>query len=83
MAINIFRQVGASIGSALLAVILVNSVSGPGPEAAADAFDTAFWWATAFIAVAFFFSFLLPRREAGVVAKRPARPVVQAVASRK
>jgi EmrB/QacA subfamily drug resistance transporter len=62
MAINIFRQVGASIGSALLAVILVNSVSGPGPDAAADAFGTAFWWATGFTAVAFLFAFLLPRR---------------------
>jgi len=77
MAINIFRQVGASIGSALLAVILVNSVSGPGIDAAADAFGTAFWWATAFIALAFAFAFLLPRREAAQ--KATPEPVEQPV----
>jgi EmrB/QacA subfamily drug resistance transporter len=63
MAINVFRQIGASIGSALLSVILVNSVSGPGREAAAAAFGTAFWWATAFTAATFFFALLLPRRQ--------------------
>jgi EmrB/QacA subfamily drug resistance transporter len=70
MAINVFRQVGASIGSALLAVILVNSVTGPGPEAAAEGFQTAFWWATGFIAICFAFAFMLPRREPAQEATR-------------
>ena len=70
-AINIFRQVGASFGSALFAVILVNSYGAsarPSASAAADAYGHTFWWATGITASAFLFAFVLPRREAAPAA---------------
>ena len=61
-ALNIFRQIGASIGTALMAVILTNHIEAPTPAALADAFDATFWWATVITATAFVFAFALPRK---------------------
>ena len=56
---RVSQQVGGSFGTAILAVILTNAAtSGPLP----DAFDRAFWWATAFTALAAVLCLLLPTR---------------------
>ena len=56
---RISQQVGGSFGTAVLAVILTNAATtGPLP----DAFDRAFWWATAFTALAALLCLLLPTK---------------------
>jgi EmrB/QacA subfamily drug resistance transporter len=58
------QQVGGSFGVAVLAVILASGTSAVASTGElADAFDTAFWWATGFTAVAAVLSLLLPRTE--------------------
>jgi hypothetical protein len=87
--LNIIQQVGASIGTAVLTVILTHNLasrlpgSGSGDSFGAapppgvreriaplmaDAFGATFWWALAFLAVAFLFAFLLPRHKPEPVA---------------
>jgi EmrB/QacA subfamily drug resistance transporter len=46
------QQLGGSFGTAVLAVILEQSVSGAGRDAAVSGFHVAFWWATGFSLVA-------------------------------
>ncbi|GIG22627.1 MFS transporter [Cellulomonas chitinilytica] len=58
---RVAQQVGGSFGTAVLAVVLVSSAAGATSQTAlAGAFDTAFWWATAFTAAAAALSLLLP-----------------------
>jgi Zn-dependent protease len=60
---RVAQQLGGSFGTAILAVILVSSVAGSASRhGLAGAFDVAFWWATAFTALAAALSFLLPGR---------------------
>jgi MFS family permease len=59
-AIRIFQQLGGSFGIAILAVVLQQQAAQH--VALADAFGHTFWWALAFIAVAFVPTLLLPRR---------------------
>jgi EmrB/QacA subfamily drug resistance transporter len=61
--LNIIQQVGASIGTAVMTVILTNALAerAPEPAAAAGAFGETFWWALALLVVAFAAAFLLPR----------------------
>jgi EmrB/QacA subfamily drug resistance transporter len=58
------QQVGGSFGVAVLAVILASGASAASTAGElADAFDTAFWWATGFTVLAAGLSLLLPRTE--------------------
>jgi EmrB/QacA subfamily drug resistance transporter len=62
-AVRIFQQVGASFGTAVLAVILQHQVSdhgAGGPAGLATAFGHTFWWALGFTALAFVPALLLP-----------------------
>jgi EmrB/QacA subfamily drug resistance transporter len=63
-AVRILQQVGGSLGTALLAVVLARSAAGhPGDlETLAHAFGTAFWWTLGFTVVAVGFAMLLPTR---------------------
>jgi EmrB/QacA subfamily drug resistance transporter len=74
-AVRILQQVGASLGTAVLAVILQHQAAAAG--GLADAFGNTFWWAVGFTAVAFIPALLLPgapaRREiAGTPQPEPA-----------
>jgi EmrB/QacA subfamily drug resistance transporter len=78
-AIRSFQQVGASFGTAALAVILQHQSRGAaGAAGLADAFAHTFWWAVGFTALAFIPALLLPsvRREPAIeseaAAERPA-----------
>jgi MFS family permease len=53
------QQIGGSFGTAVLAVILANSVASH-PHAPADGFHLAFWWSVGFSAVAVLLAFWLP-----------------------
>ncbi len=69
---RIIQQVGGSFGSAILALILANSLTSHHATAAATtalAFNTAFWWAIALTAIAFIPALLLP-----AVKRPPAQP---------
>lgn len=84
-AFNVFQRIGASLGTAVLAIVLQNQVSGrlpagtpnlgevaPGGDVAhsmATAFGAPFWWAIAFTVLALVLAFLLPGR------RPPARAV--------
>jgi MFS family permease len=61
--LNIIQQVGASIGTAVMTVLLTNALAerAPTPQAAAGAFGETFWWALGLLLVAFAAAFLLPR----------------------
>ncbi len=59
-AIRIFQQLGGSFGIAILAVVLQQQSAQHAPELA-QAFGDTFWWALAFIAIAFVPTVLLPR----------------------
>ena len=61
--LNILQQVGASIGTAVMTVVLTNALAArpPTPAGMADAFGHTFWWALALLGVAFIAAFLLPR----------------------
>jgi EmrB/QacA subfamily drug resistance transporter len=70
-AVRIFQQVGGSVGTAVLAVVLSHQISAhaggrgrPDPGALANAFGTTFWWTLAFTLVALPFAILLPGRPA-------------------
>jgi EmrB/QacA subfamily drug resistance transporter len=63
-AVRIFQQVGASFGTAVLAVILQQQVArhaAGGPAGLATAFGHTFWWAVGFTALACVPALLLPR----------------------
>ena len=60
---RVTQQVGGSMGTAVLAVILQHSAAGAhAPAALASAFGDAFWWAVAFTAAAVPVCLLLPGR---------------------
>ena len=63
---RIAQQLGGSFGTAVLAVIVTNAAVGAADRGQlAQAFGTAFWWATAFTVLAAMVSLLLPQRPAG------------------
>lgn len=57
------QQIGGSFGTAVLAVILVQSTSGTSTAAVVSGFHVAFWWATGFSLVATALCAWLPGRE--------------------
>jgi EmrB/QacA subfamily drug resistance transporter len=62
--LNVLQRVGGSIGIAVLAVVLQRSLVGAHSlEAAANAYGSAFWWATGLTAVAFVPCIILIRAE--------------------
>jgi EmrB/QacA subfamily drug resistance transporter len=82
-AVRSFQQVGASFGTAVLAVILQHQSRGAvGAAGLADAFGHTFWWAVGFTALAFIPALLLPsvRREPAIEAEVAAerRPSAEA-----
>jgi EmrB/QacA subfamily drug resistance transporter len=60
---RIAQQVGGSFGTAVLAVVLEQSVAGAGPGAVASGFHVAFWWATGFSLLATALCVWLPGRK--------------------
>jgi hypothetical protein len=77
--VRIFQQVGASFGTAVLAVILQHQAAGraaAGATGLAAAFGHTFWWAVGFTAAAFIPALLLPagRPQAAPQGKVAARP---------
>ena len=60
--VRIAQQLGGSLGTAILAVILEAATVGNTTAALVRGFDHAFWWATAFTAVAAVLCLLLPGR---------------------
>lgn len=67
--LNINQQVGASIGTAVLSVLLAHQLEGAGsPAAQADAYGSTFIWAFVLVAVAFVVALVLLPRE------KPAAP---------
>ncbi len=61
---RVAQQLGGSLGTAVLAVILASAAAHATNGAGiADAFHQAFWWATGFTAVAVALCLLLPRAE--------------------
>lgn len=60
---RIAQQIGGSFGTAVLAVVLEQAVSGTGSGAITSGFHIAFWWATAFALVATALCIWLPGRE--------------------
>ena len=74
-AVRIFQQVGASFGTAALAVILQHQAAGhaaAGPAGLATAFGHTFWWAVGFTAFAFVPALLLPRGRPDVASRADA-----------
>ncbi|GAA0628215.1 MDR family MFS transporter [Kutzneria viridogrisea] len=60
---RVAQQIGGSVGTAVLAVILQHATEGARtPGAVADGFGDAFWWSVAFTAVAVPLCLLLPGR---------------------
>jgi EmrB/QacA subfamily drug resistance transporter len=60
---RVAQQLGGSFGVAVLAAILaMAAIHATDTTALADAFDVAFWWATAFSAVACCVAFIIPNR---------------------
>jgi EmrB/QacA subfamily drug resistance transporter len=71
---RVAMQIGGSVGTAVLAVILQHTASGARtPDALAGAFSTAFWWSVGFTAVAVPLTLLLPGRTGSA----PAEPAGQ------
>jgi EmrB/QacA subfamily drug resistance transporter len=65
-AVRIFQQVGASFGTAVLAVILQHQAAGQaGAAGLSSAFGHTFWWAVGFTALAFIAALLLPSARPG------------------
>lgn len=56
------QQIGGSFGTAVLAVVLEQSISGAGTGAVVSGFHVAFWWATGFSLVATALCVWLPGR---------------------
>ena len=76
-AVRIFQQVGASFGTATLAVILQHQLAGQaaaGPAGLAAAFGHTFWWAIGFTALAVVPALLLPPRPTRAGAPKPMAP---------
>jgi EmrB/QacA subfamily drug resistance transporter len=76
-AVRIFQQVGASFGTAVLAVILQNQVTSHaagGPAGLATAFGHTFWWAVGFTALACVPALLLPNGRPAAVKEEFAAP---------
>ena len=79
------QQIGGSFGTAVLAVILEQSISGTGTAALVTGFHVAFWWATGFSLVAIALCAWLPGREqvraaaAAAAAAAPASAAVELV----
>jgi EmrB/QacA subfamily drug resistance transporter len=67
------QQIGGSFGTAVLAVILEQSISGTGPAALVSGFHVAFWWATGFSLVATALCAWLPGRTEVLAAAAAAR----------
>ncbi|MEU2669698.1 MFS transporter [Streptomyces sp. NPDC007164] len=63
-AMNIFQRLGGSIGTAVVATVLQQGLTGGRPHGASvnDAFRQSFWWAVAFTAVTLVPVLLLPRK---------------------
>jgi hypothetical protein len=62
---RVAQQVGGSLGTAVLVVILQRAVAGThAPAALASGFGDAFWWAAAFTAAAVPLCLLLPGKTA-------------------
>ncbi|WP_405148956.1 multidrug efflux MFS transporter [Sphaerisporangium sp. NBC_01403] len=59
---RVAQQIGGSVGTAVLAVILQHTTGGHTPGTVADGFGDAFWWSVAFTAVAVPLCLLLPGR---------------------
>jgi MFS family permease len=57
------QQIGGSFGTAILAVILEQSISGAGTGGVVPGFHVAFWWATGFSLLATVLCVWLPGRE--------------------
>ncbi|CAO5169492.1 MFS transporter, DHA2 family, multidrug resistance protein [Frankia sp. AiPs1] len=82
-AVRIFQQVGASLGTAMLSVVLAtvlrNAAHGGHPvdaAATAHAYAVSFWWTLGFSIVAVPLAFLLPRDSAAAqLSAEPAEPV--------
>ncbi|MEU8132751.1 MDR family MFS transporter [Streptodolium elevatio] len=73
---RVAQQVGGSVGTAVLAVVLQHTADGAKtPAELADGFDHAFWWAVAFTASAVPLCLLLPGRTPAGGAPGAARPV--------
>ncbi|MFF3753211.1 MDR family MFS transporter [Streptomyces sp. NPDC002018] len=72
---RVAQQIGGSVGTAVLAVILQHTTDDAHtPGALADGFDDTFWWSVAFTAVALPLCLLLPGRP------KPAAPADKAEA---
>ena len=81
---RIFQQIGGSLGTAILAVVLSHQITGrpagtgpADPVALAGAFGTAFWWTLGSTVLAAPFAFLLPGRPAGAEQPAPSGPPVE------
>ena len=61
---RIASQIGGSFGTAVFAVILASTASADGTTSGVSSFHQAFWWSTAFTAIAVVLGFLLPGRPA-------------------
>jgi EmrB/QacA subfamily drug resistance transporter len=64
-ALNIFQRVGGSVGTALVSVLLVQSITrrgAPTPATLAAAFGETFWWVVALSVIPLFAALLLPNR---------------------
>jgi hypothetical protein len=70
--LNINQQLGASIGTALMSVLLADALMEIGglrrafgaPQAAAEAFGQTFWWALGLVGIAFVVALvLLPKNK--------------------
>lgn len=59
---RIAQQLGGSLGTAILAVILEAATVGSTQHSVVEGFDRAFWWATSFTVLATFLCLLLPAR---------------------
>jgi MFS family permease len=74
-AVRILQQIGASFGTAVLAVILQHQAASHAADGAAGlatAFGNTFWWAVGFTALALIPALLLPRAPAAAPAPQAA-----------
>jgi EmrB/QacA subfamily drug resistance transporter len=70
---RIAQQIGGSIGTALLAVVLAERSTATG--SLASGFDAAFWWAFAFTGLGVALAFVLPGRRRDAATPAPAEAV--------
>ncbi len=76
-AVRIFQQVGASFGTAVLAVILQHQSTthaAGGSSGLATAFGNTFWWTVGFTALAFVPALLMPTSSPRAVQERDPQP---------